>query len=74
MWIAHVFMWLQQQIGFYKIFVLFFFYFLNFILSCFCAILVVLMLGLCFGFTSYANNLVWSTYGFDIFINFVGSG
>ncbi len=28
----------------------------------------------CFGFTSDANNLVWSTYGCDIFVNYVSNG
>jgi hypothetical protein len=31
-------------------------------------------IGFCFGSTSYASNLVWSTYGCDIFVNYVGSG
>ncbi len=30
--------------------------------------------GFCSGSTSNASNLVWSTYGCDIFVNYVGSG
>jgi hypothetical protein len=31
-------------------------------------------IGFFFGFTFDANNLIWSTYSCDIFVDYVGSG
>jgi len=31
-------------------------------------------IGFCFSYTSKASNLVWSTNGHDIFVDYVGTG
>ncbi len=44
------------------------------ILSWFCAMFSGLPIGFCSSSTSKASNLVWSTNGCDIFVDYIGNG